>query len=240
MGGSGPSNQKDAASSRLRSYLQTDLRETLVAYLPSEERRRQFVHAAVKVIATEGVAKATTRRIAEVAGTPTASLHYCFESKDELFQAVFQHGIDWGQEYVARDIKPGIGLHTAVEVILRGLLKWTLTDPRLQQAQYELVIWALRNPESRHLPGRMYRGYAASIEQLLEEARGDADSSIDVGFLARHIIAVLDGHVLQWLIVGDEVEIASDVEASIKEIQTNLASTSGTEATVTLTGSEAN
>ncbi|WP_093086609.1 TetR family transcriptional regulator [Pseudonocardia oroxyli] len=37
-------------------------------HVPQEERRPQLVAAAIRVIAREGVARATTRRIAEEAG----------------------------------------------------------------------------------------------------------------------------------------------------------------------------
>ncbi|MBO2006846.1 TetR family transcriptional regulator [Serratia marcescens] len=37
------------------------------------------------MITEHGVANATTRRIAEAAGSPLASLHYVFHTKDELF-----------------------------------------------------------------------------------------------------------------------------------------------------------
>ncbi|MFX1686795.1 TetR family transcriptional regulator [Paraburkholderia sp. A2RI-6] len=43
-------------------------------------RRQDFVDAAVDVIATHGVAGATTRRIAQAAGCPLASLHYVFHT----------------------------------------------------------------------------------------------------------------------------------------------------------------
>ena len=46
------------------------------------------VVAAIEVIASEGLARATTRRIAEAADAPLGSLHYCFRSKDELIESV--------------------------------------------------------------------------------------------------------------------------------------------------------
>ncbi|WP_366887893.1 TetR family transcriptional regulator, partial [Streptomyces sp. NPDC005476] len=50
----------------------------------AEVRRQDLVAATVAVIAEHGVKGATTRRIAEAAGCPLASLHYVFHSKDEL------------------------------------------------------------------------------------------------------------------------------------------------------------
>ncbi|WP_280447927.1 TetR family transcriptional regulator, partial [Nocardia cyriacigeorgica] len=49
-----------------------------------------MVAAAVRVIAARGVDVATTRRIAEEANAPLATLHYCFATKELLFAAVFE------------------------------------------------------------------------------------------------------------------------------------------------------
>jgi AcrR family transcriptional regulator len=61
-----------------------------VARVPSDVRRQQFIDAAVKVIARDGVDGATTRRIAEEAKAPLATLHYCFQTKENLLWAVFE------------------------------------------------------------------------------------------------------------------------------------------------------
>src|SRR5215470_18932370 len=49
-------------------------------------RRAQLISAARAVMAREGVAAATTRRITEEAGLPHGSFHYWFAGKEELFE----------------------------------------------------------------------------------------------------------------------------------------------------------
>ena len=49
-----------------------------MARISARERRQDFIEATIKVITEHGVANATTRRIAEAAGSPLASLHYVF------------------------------------------------------------------------------------------------------------------------------------------------------------------
>ena len=123
--------------------------------MPVTDRRRQFVDAAIQVIAREGVAKATTRRIAEAADAPAAALHYCFSSKDELFRAVFDQGPLDGRAEGSRNVVPGMGLAAGVDAIVRGYLGWIVKDRDMQQAQFELIFWALRTPSAQHLPGRV-------------------------------------------------------------------------------------
>ena len=175
-----------------------------MVHVPVSDRRRQFIDAAIQVIAREGVAKATTRRIAEAADAPAAALHYCFSSKDELFQAVFDQGPLDGRAEGSRNVVPGMGLAAGVDAIVRGYLGWIVKDRDMQQAQFELIFWALRTPTAQHLPGRVYRDYASSVVQLLDTARRPEDPDVDFEALARQIIAVIDGHVLQSMSLGGD------------------------------------
>ena len=55
-----------------------------MARVSAEERRRQLVAAAFRVIGRDGFAGVTTRRVCAEAGAPLAAFHYCFASKQEL------------------------------------------------------------------------------------------------------------------------------------------------------------
>lgn len=190
-------------------------------HLPVGDRQQQFIDATIRVIAAEGVARATTRRIAEVAAVPAASLHYCFRTKEELFQAVFEKALSEGPTEAGRRVVPGMGLREGVATILGGYLDWMLVDRDVQQAQYELIFWALRSPRSRHLPKQTYRAYIDATIELLRRAQGEADGAVDLEMLARQLIAVLDGHAMQWISLDDDA-MKSVVENAIYEIQATL------------------
>lgn len=191
-------------------------------HLSADDRRREFVKATIKVIAEEGVAKATTRRIAEVANAPAASLHYCFDSKDDLFRAVMERGLQDGRDSVHRGVRPAMGLHDAVEVIARGYLEWVVSDLGMQRAQFELLFWALRSSTSKHLPTESYRSYVDDAASLLQEALAPGDDpSIDLRLLASRIVALIDGHTLQAIALGD-LEVLQGVEQGIREMQSFL------------------
>lgn len=174
-----------------------------MAHVPVADRRRQFTDAAIKVISAEGVARATTRRIAEAAGAPAASLHYCFKTKEELLQAAFEAGTTDGLVTVGRAVSPGIGLRDGIARIMEAFAGWIRQSPEVQMAQYELTLWSLRSEGSRHLAQRVYRRYIDGCLQLLRECRADGDEDVDLELLAREMIAMLDGHVLQWLALDD-------------------------------------
>ncbi|MEU0265139.1 TetR family transcriptional regulator [Nocardioides sp. NPDC006303] len=190
-------------------------------HVPLRERQKKFVDAAIRVIAAEGVAKATTRRIAEVAEMPAASLHYCFHTKEELFQAVFEQALSEGPTKAGRDVIPGMGLRDGAAAVLRGYLDWMLLDRDLQQAQYELIFWALRNPDSRHLARQTYRSYIDATVELLSQARVPDEAGIDLEMLARQILATLDGHAMQWIALDDD-RMAAVIENAIVEVRAVL------------------
>jgi AcrR family transcriptional regulator len=190
--------------------------------LPMEERRERFIAAAITVVANEGVARATTRRIAEVANVPLAGLHYCFETKEQLFEAVVEASTKVGTDWAGRRVKSGMGLRAAVEVILKGHLQWILENRNMVQAQFELTHWALRHPEYEHLATREIRAYIDTTSQLLHKARQKHETEIDLEILAQHLIALVDGYAMQSLALKNGPSGAA-VEYGILALQEAIA-----------------
>ncbi|MGO4145661.1 TetR/AcrR family transcriptional regulator [Paenarthrobacter sp. YAF11_1] len=186
---------------------------------PAAFRRRQFIEAAVQVISREGMAKATTRKIAEVAGLPAANLHYCFATKEDLLQAVYEYASSTGLTNI--DVTPGVGLHQGIEDIVRSFAKWMLSGRDIQITLYEFAFWSLRNPESSHLAGRAYRRGLDFCAQLLREVRREDESDVDVEMLARLVIGALDGFALQWLTLDDGSGMRM-LDTSVRMIQSTL------------------
>src|SRR5699024_2380698 len=60
----------------------------VMAHIPVAERRAALVAAAWRVMASDGLAAATTRAICAEAGMPQGAFHYCFASRDELLREV--------------------------------------------------------------------------------------------------------------------------------------------------------
>jgi AcrR family transcriptional regulator len=173
---------------------------------PVSYRRRQFVDAAITVISREGVARATTRRIAEVAQLPTASLHYCFATKEDLFHAVYEAITAAGFAEVGVVIQQEVGLHQGLADITRSFAKWAQSSRDMQLATYELTMWSLRSSDSQHLARRVYRRYLDGCTQLLREVRTGEESDVDIETLARMLIGVMDGLTLQWLSFDSSAE----------------------------------
>lgn len=172
-------------------------------HMPVEQRRRQFVSAAIDVITREGLAKATTRRIAEVAGLPAPNLHYCFATKEDLLQAVYESAASNAFSEIGRQVTPGVGLQQGIDDIMRSFVRWNSGSQDVQLAMYELTLWSLRNPGSSHLAGRVYRRYFDGFMQLLREVMTDGDTETDLETMAQLLIGAIDGFTLQRLTLKD-------------------------------------
>ncbi|QRY62147.1 TetR/AcrR family transcriptional regulator [Gordonia sp. PDNC005] len=178
-----------------------------MAHVSTADRSVQFVEAAAKVIAEQGVASATTRRIAEAAGAPLASLHYCFRDKDSLFHAVFEHLAEEAARPFA-DVHP-VGLEAAAERLIRRACAWIVTHPDYALAQLDLHLWMCRNRPDQAVES--VDGYLDAVVKILTEAEPGIDD-VSVKTLASILTAGLDGLVVQWAADRDTARVDAFVE----------------------------
>ena len=186
----------------------------------STERRAEILAAAVRVLAREGIAGATTRRIAAEAGINQATLLYYVGSKDELYLAVLREMMRMTRE-IALSARP-VGLAPA-EAIRRCVMAfWEHVESavELQVLQYELTLYALRNPASAWLAKKQYSGYSAVVEDLLREACKGAGAACALPYdaVARFVVGGLDGLILRFISDRDTARARRDLESLIAAI----------------------
>lgn len=149
------------------------------------------------MISAEGVAKATTRRIAEEAGVSGAIVHYAFATKDDLLQAVYESLTASASGEIGRHTQRTMGLEVGID---RGFEGSSLrNDQNAVPALLELTAWLLRNPPSRHLAPRVYRRHIDLTAGLVAQAAPDTPPGI-LDLVARLINMIC----LQWRAVGDD------------------------------------
>ncbi|WP_430292813.1 TetR/AcrR family transcriptional regulator [Pseudomonas sp. B1-22] len=180
-----------------------------MARLGAELRRQDFVEATVKVVAEHGVAKATTRRIAAAAGSPLASLHYLFHTKEDLFYAVFELLYSVPQQ--ALEHSPASAtLADSATGILRHLINWFIAHPEVAAAQPELFNWALRNdPE---LANKVYVQAIDGIESIFRELPEDQLDDHLVMAVSRLLVQLVDGLVVAWCVHRDNDRLQAETE----------------------------
>jgi len=165
------------------------------------ERRAEIIAAAIKVLARDGIAETTTRKIAAEAEVNQATLRYYFGSKDDLLFAVLQEMMRLTKEVVQAAIPSGLGLHEIIAESIKAFWSHVESAPELQVMQYELTLYALRNPTSAWLAQQQYDGYVAVVETLFQHYFEAAGVTCAVPFadLARFVVAGIDGLILQFV-----------------------------------------
>lgn len=192
--------------------------------VPLAERSKQFVEAAARVIAREGISAATTRRIAAEADAPLASLHYCFRSKDELMEQVYKH---LSEDY-ARALPPlseNAGLEETVRGHLMRIWQRIVANPWEQITTFELLLRATRMSEgedkarNEDINSDMYRAWTNSTCSIFREGAqrsGVAVSDEQLQTVARLAIAGIDGITLQHISDSHEEGCQEVVEQLIQ------------------------
>jgi AcrR family transcriptional regulator len=164
-------------------------------------RREKIIAAAVRVLARDGLAETTTRKIAGEAGVNQAMLGYYFGSKDDLLFAVLQEMMRQTRELVREIASTSGSIRQAITGSLKAFWAHVEEAPALQVMQYELTLYALRHPDSAWLAREQYDGYCAVVESLFEEAYAAANQTCALPFaeIARFVIGGLDGMILQFI-----------------------------------------
>jgi len=182
--------------------------------LSVDERREQFVRAAITVMSQEGLDRATTRRIAEVADAPQAALHYAFRDKNELLVAVVGAVTGEVERVLRESVDPDAGLEAAIRSASHAFWEHVVGDDGLQLMQYELSIHCRRTPGLEWLAEWQYHRYVMVAHDVFQAAvRADPNvGDIDVAALSRFIVAATDGLILQYEMHHDRALSAADVE----------------------------
>jgi AcrR family transcriptional regulator len=178
-----------------------------------DERRTTILDAAIAVLARDGIAETTTRKIAAEASVNQAMLRYYFGSKDDLLFAVLQEMMRQTREVVQRATLSGQDLRAMLLEGLLGFWQHFESRPELQVLQYELTLYALRNPTSAWLAREQYDGYCAVVETLFTEglAATSQSSAVPLPELARFVVAGIDGLILQFISAPDPTRARRDL-----------------------------
>ncbi|HLZ62885.1 MAG TPA: TetR/AcrR family transcriptional regulator [Ktedonosporobacter sp.] len=185
-----------------------------------DARRAEILEAAIRVLARDGLAETTTRKIATEANVNQAMLRYYFGSKDDLLFAVLQEMMRVTEEIVRSVATVSGSLREVIEASLKAFWEHVESAPELQVMQYELTLYALRNPESAWLAKQQYGGYSAVVEAIIEQACTTTGQPCATPFptLARFIIGGLDGLILQFISDRDTARARSDLDYLIKSV----------------------
>lgn len=172
-----------------------------MARMSAGERRELLLDAAVRVMASAGVAAGTTRAIAGEAGMPVSVFHYCFRSRDEMLSELIKRLSATEKRAVWDAVTPGGTLRATLANAAEGYLAHLQDNPGDELVLFELNHHALRTPALRELAAEQYTAYydtAGEMLDLVAELSG-VNWAADTRTLARTVITVLDGVTTTWL-----------------------------------------
>ncbi|WP_162940025.1 TetR/AcrR family transcriptional regulator [Gryllotalpicola protaetiae] len=195
-----------------------------MAHIPANERREALIEAALRVVARDGIAGATTRAIVAEADMPLASFHYVFDSHDELMAELVQRAVN--EEY--RAIAPLLGsditdasLGDLVEAGLTRYLDSVKAEPERERAMLELTQYALRDERTAHLARLQYERYTELVQMALEAAAGRTGWrwNVPVVEVARMVVALADGITISWLVRHDDGEALALARSGARAVE---------------------
>lgn len=154
--------------------------------------------ATLQLIADEGIDAVRHRTVARMAGVSLGSTTYHFESREALIEAAFEYYLDRATEVLDGLASPVAGpadRATALVRYIEALLRREFGNPDLVRAEYELILYATRNPSLARRLGAWERARAAALDEFLGEAPGRRPSAT-----AQMLIALIRGLELERLI----------------------------------------
>jgi AcrR family transcriptional regulator len=156
--------------------------------------RAALLDAALQLMAEEGYAAVTSRRVAARAGLKPQLVHYYFRTMDDLFLALVQRGAEQNLERQAQALASPQPLRSLWEVA---------TDPAGARLTMELASLANHRKAIR----AELASYATRFRQQQSEALAQLldDSDVDTGDVPPEALAMLVTSVSQVLVLEEAI-----------------------------------
>jgi AcrR family transcriptional regulator len=170
------------------------------------DRRAALLAAALRVVARDGAARASTRAIAAEAGMPTASFHYVFASHSAMLEQLVAAILEAQAAAVAAAVGEAGTLREFTSGALQGWLDRAAAEPEGEVALQDVVAFSRSSPELHHLAVTVYEQYAASVAGFVAaaEERFGVRWTVPSADVARFVLVLTDGVAARWLVDRDE------------------------------------
>lgn len=167
-----------------------------------DQRRREIARVAIDLVASEGLAAATIRRIAADAGASTTLITQCFDDKYELlvytFDLLSRDGERQFEDVLEADPGDTMGA-------LLTMVPWCPANVRRWKAYLAFWDGAARNPDLARLMRHSTQGGMALLHRLLQM---HCARPADLTRAAELLAALVQGLALQMLVDGANWPIA--------------------------------
>jgi AcrR family transcriptional regulator len=167
----------------------------------TQATRRKLLDAAKRIFAQDGFEAARLEDIASGAGYTRGAFYANFESKEDIFFALFE---EWVRERI-ESLTNALRLHSNPSeklVALRTHYAELATDRRLVLISMEFKLFALRHPEAHARLRSRHRRIRASFAELFSEVMDALGKSIPIAYPAASacLAAVSQGLLLEHML----------------------------------------
>jgi AcrR family transcriptional regulator len=176
-----------------------------------EEQRGRILEAAYELVAEVGISGLRTREIASRAGVNVAMLHYCFENKDGLLKALYEHIIEKVRAEMCdekfRKIHDSGNIRDFAHIKIAYSREGSV--PSKAWRAFCAGIWthkAIQEVMESHV-NEVRKRFASVIEVAREKGNFNAPASCDNEFIASIFMSVMDGLFFQWAASGEKFPI---------------------------------
>ncbi|MBS1271747.1 MAG: HTH-type transcriptional regulator MtrR [Candidatus Marinimicrobia bacterium] len=187
-----------------------------------EARRRQIFQAAMELYSQKGVARTTIQEIAEQAGIGKGTVYEYFDRKEDILAYMFDSIQEESEAIIAEQLTPSMNAEKKLVAYITGIMSFFDRYPA-DITEILLVFWAEgilnspRNPADASTQSfdlrSMYEEYNQIVAQILDEGKQDGlfRQSLDSEAIAPAIIGALDGLMLQWVLLKDQIDFHDGV-----------------------------
>ena len=131
-------------------------------------RRDRIIDACLEVIAQNGVAGTSHRKVAEAADVPLGSMTYHFAGMDDLLHEAFSRFAISASEAFAVRLASAHDQDTAKQAIAEAITRVVLTDQRDLILTHELYTLAAREPAFRDITHAWMARSRRTLEQYFD------------------------------------------------------------------------
>ncbi|WP_303905077.1 TetR/AcrR family transcriptional regulator [Thiohalomonas denitrificans] len=180
-------------------------------HLPADKRRAATVEAVVQLAAEQNPSQITTTAIAKFMGVTQGALFKHFPTKDAILQAV----MEWVAERLLARVDKAAQAATspiaAIEAMFMAHVEFVTEHPGVPRMLFgELQRAEMTAP--KRMAQTLIRRYGERLQHSIEEgkAAGKLSAALDAEAAITLLTGVIQGLVMQSLLVGDVGRIRRD------------------------------
>ncbi|MCM3699683.1 TetR/AcrR family transcriptional regulator [Paenibacillus macerans] len=204
----------------------------MVRYKKSEEKQKLVLYAAFQAVSELGFDSVTLQVIADYAKVSKGVVHYYFESKE----AVLIELLKWLTAKIYEKECAAIKLEKSAANKLHAYIGSAFVSPEKNRTFYRVYLdflaKASRNPVYREINQQFYDNCNAIGQEIIQLGQKEGIFAVNLSAeqTAPKIRAVIDGHLIQWLMIDRDDLHEFYREACLQTVMSMLNNFGGFEA----------